>query len=155
MRHPVLDSTRVYWTSNFMRDAARAFTIFKASFDPHSSPLALPCYLRFLESTRLIKLIFWQITQKCDSALTIFSLFFNACFAVIRGVHEQRWLNFRKFFPLAQISKRKGAKLRLWALSGHLNRRCSGLWFGTFFWDLSQSEKISKIKLPLSKYFFL
>ena len=76
MRHPVLDSTRVYWTSNFMRDAARAFTIFKASFDPHSSPLALPCYLRFLESTRLmLKSIFWQITQKFDSALNIFSLF--------------------------------------------------------------------------------
>ena len=122
MRHPVLDSTRVYWTSNFMRDAARAFTIFKASFDPHSSPLALPCYLRFLESTRLIKLIFWQITQKCDSALTIFSLFFNACFAVIRGVHEQRWLNLRKFFTLAQVSKRKEAKT-LWEWKEKLRLR--------------------------------
>ena len=37
----------------------------------------------------------------------------------------------------------------------HLKRRCSGEWFGTFFfWDLSQSEKLSETKPHLAIYTF-
>ena len=32
----------------------------------------------------------------------------------------------------------------------HLQRRCSGQWFGTFFGDLSQNDKFSEIRPPLA-----
>ena len=34
----------------------------------------------------------------------------------------------------------------------HLKKRFSGKWFGTFFRDLSQSEKLSEINPPLSQW---
>ena len=35
----------------------------------------------------------------------------------------------------------------------HLKKRWTGLWFGNFFWDFSQSEIFSEVNLPLEIYF--
>ena len=59
----------------------------------------------------------------------------------------KRWLDFRKFFTLAQISK-KSAKSLAWALST-LRPRCWGKWSGTFFGRFEPNWKLSEIKPPL------
>ena len=55
---------------------------------------------------------------------------------------DRRWLNLRKFFILAQISQKMSQT------TIHQKRKCSG--YAHFWDDLSQSEKLSQIKPPLT-----
>lgn len=56
--------------------------------------------------------------------------------------------NLITFFTLAQNSKKEQNHFLESTL--HSKRRCLGEWFGTFFEDLNQSERLSEIKPPLS-----
>ena len=64
----------------------------------------------------------------------------------------ERWLNLRKFFPLAQISKNK---CQITLLSTIELKKLDEISYASnsarLLRDLSQSEKLSKIKPPLSK----